>query len=156
MRLKLYALSLTLLLAPSAGRAAAAPAALDAAVKSFVQTASATDAAGFAALFTNAASITDDLPPYHWQGKDMATAYIAALKDLIKSAGWDHFALVASGAPNEEVTGGFGYATIPLLVNYVQGGKPKQDAGIFTLSLKQAGKGWKITSASWAYTKPPQ
>ncbi len=157
MRSILFVLTMTLPLAAGAGRAAAAaaPPALADTVKTFVQTCSATDAAGFAALFTNSASITDELPPYHWQGKDMATAYIAALKDAIKTSGWDHFALVANGAPAEEATGGFGYATVPLFVNYVLKGKPAQDVGIFTLSLKQVGRSWKITSATWAYTKPP-
>jgi hypothetical protein len=133
--------------------AAATPPALTSTVNQFVTSCSATDLNAFAAVFTVSPNITDDIAPYNWQGKDTPAHYMAALKATIKSAGWDNFALAPSAAPYVEVTGAYAYATVPLFVNYNFKGKPRQDAGIFTLALKQVGKGWKISSASWTYTK---
>jgi hypothetical protein len=151
--MRLGLMSLALALPTLAFAAAPPPPALAATVNSFVQTCSNTDAAGFAAVFTKAPNIVDDIAPYDWHGKDAAATYIAALQATIKSAGWDHFGLAANGAPYIEVAENFAYATVPLFVNYTHAGKPRQDAGIFTLSLKKAGKDWKISSASWTYTK---
>ena len=100
----------------------------------FVRAVSGTDAGDFAGLFAAEPGITDTVYPYHWQGADAARRYFADLQGDIKADGW-------SG--------------LHLFVDYTVHGKAHRDAGMFTLSVARDGTKWKITSATWSYTKPP-
>ncbi|HTZ70984.1 MAG TPA: nuclear transport factor 2 family protein [Acetobacteraceae bacterium] len=154
--LRLRAFPLLLLLGASPVAAAAAtPPALVAVVRDFVQRVSGTDANAFASLFTGAPSITDTLHPYHWQGKDAAAHYFADLRADLHAVGWEGLRLASHGDPFVVSGSDVAYAAVPLLVEYAAKGESHQDEGIFTLSLQHEKSGWKITSATWTYTKPP-
>jgi hypothetical protein len=133
----------------------------------FVRAVSGTDADDFARLFAAEPSITDTVYPYHWQGKDAATRYFADLQGDIKADGWSGLNLSNDGDPFLVVRPGFAYAALHLFVDYKVHGTAHRDAGMFTLSVardgaqegaesgsKSSGK-WKITSATWSYTRPP-
>jgi hypothetical protein len=149
-------LAIAMLAAPhSAGAATPPPPAVHQAVDGFIAALNGSDPAPFAATFAPQASITDTLGAFNWQGKDAPTRYFSALQAELKADGWTGLELAHRG--NETVMGnqGHAYAAVPLFVNYTVHGQKKQDQGIFTLTLAQAGKSWKITSATWTYTSPP-
>jgi hypothetical protein len=121
----------------------------------FVRAVSGTDAGDFAGLFAAEPGITDTVYPYHWQGADAARRYFADLQGDIKADGWSGLQLVNDGDPFLVVRPGFAYAALHLFVDYTVHGKAHRDAGMFTLSVARDGTKWKITSATWSYTKPP-
>jgi len=122
----------------------------------FARAASGSDAEDFARMFADDSSITDTVYPYHWQGHDAARHYFAALQDDLKADGWEDMQLVDDGDPFVVARPGFAYAALHLFVDYKAHGQHHEDAGIFTLSLMQNGPHWKITSATWSYTRPPE
>ena len=121
----------------------------------FVRAVSGNDAGDFARLFVADPSITDTVYPYHWQGKDAATRYFGDLQGDVKADGWDGLHLSNESDPFLVVRPGFAYAALHLFVDYKAHGKAHRDAGIFALSVARDGAQWKITSASWTYTRPP-
>ncbi len=139
---------------PAAARAADPPG-LISALGDFVRTINGSDDAPFAALFAPDASITDTVYPYHWQGQDAAKRYFDDLQADLKSVGWTDLKLSKDGEPFVVVRPGFAYAAVHLWIDYKAHGSAHRDRGIFSLSLHQDGKKWKITSATWTYTRPP-
>jgi hypothetical protein len=131
---------------------AAVPPGLVETLHHFARAAAGTDAAAFVHLFADDASITDTVYPYHWQGHDAPRHYFDALQEDLKSVGWTDFGLTEHGDPFVVARPGFAYAAIPLSVDYKTRGAKHSDSGIFSLSLVQNGKDWKITSATWTYT----
>jgi len=121
----------------------------------FVKTAEATDSAAFSALFVRDASITDTLAPYHWQGPGSAEHYHADLQAALKSLGWQGTHLAFMDDPFVVAGGGYAYASLPLRMEYRVNDSRREDEGIFTLSLRHDADRWRITSATWTYTKPP-
>jgi hypothetical protein len=134
---------------------AAAPPALLAVLHDFVRVASGTDGRAFAALFEADCSITDTVRPYHWQGTGTAAHYFADLRAAVKDGGFEGLHLTSNGDPFLVARGNNAYASLPLFVDYALKGTPHREPGIFTLSLRQDGVAWKITSATWTYLKPP-
>jgi uncharacterized protein (TIGR02246 family) len=134
---------------------AATPPAVQQAVDSFIAALNGTDPAPFAAAFAPQASITDTLGAFNWQGRDAATRYFSALQAELKADGWTSLQLAPRGEETVMDKAGHAYAAVPLFVSYTVHGQKKQDQGIFTLTLAQSGKSWKITSATWTYTSPP-
>ena len=135
--------------------AAATPPELIGTLRDFVTATSGTDSDRFATLFAPDASITDTLSPYHWQGQGSAARYFEVLQRVVKAFEWDNMHLVGDGDPFVASGAGFAYAALPLTVEYKVHGTPHHDKGLFTLSLRRDGTAWKITSATWTYTKPP-
>jgi hypothetical protein len=140
---------------PAAARAADPPG-LISALGDFVRTINGSDDSDFAKLFAVDASITDTVYPYHWQGQDAAQHYFDDLQTDLKSVGWTDLHLVKDGDPFVVARPGFAYAAVHLYVDYKAHGSSHRDRGIFVLSLRQDGKHWKITSATWTYTRPPE
>jgi hypothetical protein len=134
---------------------AAQPPALLAVLQDFVRAASGTDGRTFANLFEADCSITDTVKPYHWQGNGAAAHYFADLQSAVKDGGFDGLRLDSNGDPFLVARADHAYASLPLFVDYSLKGTPHRDPGIFTLSLRQDGAAWKITSATWTYSKPP-
>jgi hypothetical protein len=133
----------------------AAAADVQPAVDAFVAALNGTDPAPFVAVFAAEASIADTLGAFNWQGAGAPARYFAALQKEVAADGWAGLQLAPRGAQTEMDKGGHAYVALPLFVNYSVKGVKKQDQGIFTLTLTNAGKEWKITSATWTYTSPP-
>jgi ketosteroid isomerase-like protein len=136
-----------------AAAAAAMPPGLVETLHHFARAAAGTDKDAFAHLFADDSSITDTVYPYHWQGHDAARHYFDALQEDLKSVGWTDFGLTEHGDPFVVARPGFAYAAIPLSVDYKAHGANHSNNGVFSLSLVQTGKEWKITSATWTYAK---
>jgi hypothetical protein len=153
---RLHALFATglLLSLPEVATAATPPALVDV-LGHFVRAVSGTDASDFARLFVAEPSITDTVYPYHWQGKDAPAHYFADLQGVLKADGWDGLHLSNDGDPFLVLRAGYAYAALHLFVDYKTHGKAHRDAGMFTLSVARDGAEWKITSATWSYTRPP-
>jgi hypothetical protein len=134
---------------------AAQPPALVAVLRDFVRAASGSDGRAFAALFEADCSITDTVKPYHWQGTGTAAHYFADLQDAVKAGGFEGLHLTSNGDPFLVARADHAYASLPLFVDYSLKGTAHREPGIFTLSLHQDGAAWKITSATWTYSKPP-
>ena len=153
-RLSTLLMTATLCGLPAAA-VAAAPPGLISALGDFVRTINGSADTDFAALFAADASITDTVYPYHWQGQDAAKRYFDDLQLAVKSVGWTDLRLVKDGDPFVVARPGFAYAAVQLFIDYKAHGAPHRDKGIFALSLRQDGKMWKISSATWTYTRAP-
>ncbi len=146
--------ALALCALPAAAMAETPPGLVDVLHK-FVRAVSATDADAFARLFTADPSITDTVFPYHWQGTNAASHYLADLQHDVKADGLENLRLAYDGDPFVVARPGFAYAALHLFVQYRAHGTDHRDPGIFSLSLRQDGKDWKISSATWSYTRSP-
>ena len=97
------------------------------------------------------ASIVDEFPPHEWQGPtacaDWAKAYDANAKAENITDGF-----VTLGTPwHVDVTGDRAYVVVPVGYTYKQNGKPVAESGsVFTVALKKAAAGWRITGWAWA------
>jgi ketosteroid isomerase-like protein len=120
-------------------------------VNLFVNSFNKGDAKAAAALCAEETSIIDEFPPYEWHGPKACMKWIDdfgvdAKKNAITNGS------VTLGKPRHvEISGDLAYVVIPSDYDYKEKGKPvKQKGSMFTLVLKKAAEGWRITAWSWA------
>ena len=111
-----------------------------------------------AAAATHAATadlaITDEVPPYHWQGTQAFQAWSADLgRDLQKQGLTD--AMVTLGTPTRrETDGDSAYVVVPAVFTFKQRGVAMREAAQMTFALQNGGGGWLIHGWTWTGPKP--
>jgi hypothetical protein len=97
------------------------------------------------------AYIMDEFAPHQWIGADACTVWAHAY-DANAAANGITDGFVALGTPwIVDVTGDRGYIVAPATYTYKQHGKPVTESGsVFTVVLKKAAAGWRITGWTWS------
>jgi ketosteroid isomerase-like protein len=107
------------------------------------------DMKAWAANCAPATAIVDEIPPHAWQGPSACTdwwsSYLSYAKTNHITAG-----AVSIGAPSEMMlTGSTAYAVWPATFRYRQSGKPRQEAGTFTIAFVKTPTGWLMSGWTW-------
>jgi len=102
------------------------------------------------AHFTADASITEDVPPYRWQGPEAGAQWLLAMWENGQRAGLADIAMTPGAPTRVEVSGDHAYVVIPGALTFEMGGQPHRDDGTLTFALQKSGDAWLIGSLAWA------
>jgi len=102
------------------------------------------------AHFTPDASITEDVPPYRWQGPEAGAQWLLAMWENGQRAGLADIAMTLGAPTRVEVSGDHAYVVLPGALTFEVGGQPRRDDGVLTFALQKSGGAWLIGSLAWA------
>ena len=155
-RLHARTLAAALVLALAAGPALAQTDA-DAVAAAVREWASAIDHGDFKtviAMQTPDVAITDEVPPYHWQGADAPTAWLKDWGAYAKARDITGQAMTWTGDPRVEVDGDRAYAVFPGSFAYQLKGAKVAETGTLGAALVRTADGWRIDAWTWAGAAP--
>lgn len=142
------------LLIACAGAARAADSAVEAPIRTFLDSFNRGDIAAAAATHASGpVTIVDEFAPYHWQGPRAFQDWAAALDKETKDGGVTEQKLVARGPiSREQVQGESAYAILPVSYTFKSQGRAMREDAQMTFVLTKQTDGWKI--AGWTWTGP--
>jgi hypothetical protein len=92
----------------------------------------------------------DDFPPYEWHGAGACAKWFSDFQTMSRSEGITA-AAIAFGKPSHmDVSAGVAYVVVPTILTFQRKGKPVQDNGILTVTLRSDASGWRITGWVWS------
>jgi len=142
-------ISLCLVLPVAPAKAASDQETVTAVIKEFLDNVSTNNVAGMTTAFAAEVSISDEFPPYYWNGKD---AFAQWGKDFMADSTTHKVtepAMTFGTVTQARVTGDNAYVVAPGTYAYKADGKPMLTNGLFTFTLHRSGESWKITSMIW-------
>jgi hypothetical protein len=96
-------------------------------------------------------SILDEFPPHEWHGPTACADWWKALNAYDEKEGIAAEAAALGTAWTVDVTGDRAYFVAPATYEYQQHGKPvKESHAVFTVALRRAEAGWRITGWTWS------
>lgn len=102
------------------------------------------DKGAASALFVDRSSVTDAVPPWHWEG---TTAFKDWMADLAIYGTEDAGLKFTLAKPlNQEVDGDHGNVIVPLVLDFKEGGKPPRANGLANVILLKNRETWKISA----------
>lgn len=102
--------------------------------------------------FVSSATVVDDFPPFSWSGPGAGARWWSASDKDAAKHGIAHVQAALQPLTHFAVAGDDAYVVAPLAITYTVKGQPARMSGLWTLTLRQIGRSWKITSATWATT----
>lgn len=156
----LILLGMVCLSTPEAAQAAASTAGTPAAaVKALIDAFNQTDpkagmAQAMAVLLPAGIAITDELPPYHWNGRNAMQDWFKDLLAYDKASGNEGGPFTPLAPERQEISGKHAYVVQPITWNLsIKGQKMREDARM-TLALENTKAGWKIAAWTWSSAPP--
>lgn len=134
------------------GSARAATPDLAVPIRQFMDSLARGDNASAAAACLPDIAITDEVPPFHWRGKDALAKWGADLASNDKAAGITNQKVAIRAATREVVRGDMAYVIVPATFTFTERGAAMREAAQLTFVLKKQAAGWKI--AAWTWTGP--
>lgn len=119
---------------------------LDAFNKGDLKTAEATHATEVA--------IVDEMPPYHWRGREAFKAWLADLTEYDAARGVTDGHMKLGDLVREETTGDAAYVVVATEYTFKQNGTPMREPSQMTFALKKEKAGWRIVGWTFAGPKP--
>ncbi len=104
------------------------------------------------ALLAPSIAITDEFPPFHWQGTTAATDWLAGFGKLQKQQAITDQKITTAAPIREEISGDNAYVILPATYDYREAGQPRHETARWTFTLTRTGADWKITA--WTWTAP--
>ncbi len=102
------------------------------------------DKGAAAALFVEQPSVTEVVPPWHWEGTTAFKDWMADLATYCKKHGDSPLKFTLAKPVSEEVEGDHGNVIVPLALDYKEGGKPVHATGLANVVLLKNQETWKI------------
>jgi hypothetical protein len=127
-------------------------AAVMATLNGVIAAADADDASQVNSYFASSANVVDDFPPFSWSGPAAGARWWSTSDKDAAKHGIAHVQAVLQPVTRFAVAGDDAYVVAPLAITYTVKGQPARTSGLWTLTLRQIGGSWKITSATWATT----
>jgi len=153
MHVKTMTLALICALQSAHAGAAAPNDELAAPIHQFVDSLAKGDVAGAQAAYASTSlAITDEVPPYHWQGTGAFDAWAADLAKFETASGNTDARLVLGDAIREEATGDDAYVVMVATYTYKARGVPVREDARMTFVLHKEAGGWRIQS--WTFASP--
>jgi SnoaL-like domain len=121
--------------------------------------ASAIDAADFPASFatqTPDVQITDEVPPYHWQGQGAAMQWLKDWDVYANAKGINGQKMTWTGPPRIAIDGDHAYAVFPGSFGFKVKGVQMNEIGTLGATLIRTPDGWLINAWTWAGAEPKQ
>ena len=106
------------------------------------------------ACFTEAPSIVEDLPPFHWRGPTAGAEWLGAMAANAEREGVSRIEMKFRDPTLVLAEAGRGYAVLPgdLTYTLAQGGV-RHVQGHATFTVQKAAGGWKIETMTWAWVR---
>jgi hypothetical protein len=101
------------------------------------------------AHLTNNVSITEDLPPFQWQGAHAGSEWLSAMQKNGERMGVTDIQMRLGSPLQVLVDGDRGYEAVPGVVTLKGKQRTVHEKGLLTFSLKKKGGVWKISSFAW-------
>jgi len=97
-------------------------------------------------------AITDEFPPYTWQGANAAADWHAGLEKMIAvEHGSESDLVLTPGKPvTLSVNGNKAYGVYPTVIHFKNNGKTEVEHGTFAFAFEKSGGAWHIGSWAWA------
>ena len=111
------------------------------------------DAATAEAAHLPSASITDEVPPYHWPAPGAFKAWSAALDAHDKKAGMTEQKATLGKAQLIDSTADTAYVSMESVYSFKQNGVAMREPARMTFALRKTAEGWKIASWTWSASK---
>ena len=94
-------------------------------------------------------TITDEVPPYLWQGADAFATWAHDLGTTAKAAGIANESVTLGDASRREITGTRAYVIVPATYRFTQSGTKMHETAQMTFVVESTGEGWKIAAFTW-------
>ena len=102
------------------------------------------DKGAASALFVEQPSVTDVVPPWHWEGTTAFKDWMADLANYCKKHEDAGLKFTLAKPLSQEVDGDHGNVIVPLVLDYKEGGKPVRAKGLTNVVLLKNHETWKI------------
>ena len=122
-------------------------------IHQFIDTFNKGDAAAAEATHLASASITDEVPPYHWTAPGAFKAWAAALDAHDKKAGMTEQAVTLGKAHLVDSTADTAYVSMDAVYSFKQNGVSMHEPARMTYALSKTADGWKIAAWTWSGEK---
>ena len=145
---RLMLASATLLAVPAAAHDVAA----EGPITTFVAAFNKGDVATAKSTMAEKVSITDEIAPFQWHGKEAFATWMADYDKDAKAKGITDPSVAILGHTRAVVEGNAAYVIVPATYRFTQKGVKMAEAAQMTFALQQGANGWKITG--WTWTGP--
>jgi hypothetical protein len=98
---------------------------------------------------TSDVSITEDLPPFRWQGGHAGSEWLAAMQKNGERMGVTDIQMRLGSPLQVLVHGDRGYEAVPGVVTLKGEQRTVHEKGLLTFSLRKKAGLWKISSLAW-------
>ena len=132
--------------------AAAKDAGAEAAPMQFISSFNQGDVVAAKAAMSETVVITDEVAPYHWEGKNAFGGWLSALTADGKARQLSDERVVLGQATREMIAPEHGYLVFPATYSFKQRGVAMSEVAQMTFALDRTPAGWKI--AAWTWTGP--
>jgi ketosteroid isomerase-like protein len=102
------------------------------------------DKGAAAALFVERPSVTDVVPPWHWEGASAFKNWMADLATYCTRHDDADLKFTLAKPLSQEVEGDHGNVVVPLGLDFKEGGKPLHAEGLVNVVLAKQHDTWKI------------
>ena len=102
------------------------------------------DKGAAAALFVERPSVTDVVPPWHWEGRTAFKEWMADLATYCTKHDDADLKFTLAKPLSQEVEGDHGNVIVPLGLDFKEGGKPVHADGLVNVVLVKKLDAWKI------------
>ena len=110
------------------------------------------DASLLSNLYTNDATVVDELPPFSWRGAGAGVAWWRAVEAFTKTK-HERIKLVDVRVTEFQRSATDAYLIQPMTIVEIGTGKPGSESGTMTYTFHYSGGAWLISSQVWT-TKP--
>lgn len=104
------------------------------------------DKGAASALFVKQPSVTDAVPPWHWEGTTAFKDWMADLAIYCKKHEDTDLKFTLAKPISQEVDGDHGNVIVPLVLNFKERGKPLRANGLANVVLLKNRETWKISA----------
>jgi hypothetical protein len=98
------------------------------------------------ALFVEQPSVTDAVPPWHWEGTTAFRDWMADLAIYCTKHEDTDLKFTLAKPLSQEVDGNHGNVIVPLVLDFREGGKPLRANGLVNVVLLKNRETWKISA----------
>jgi hypothetical protein len=98
------------------------------------------------ALFVEQPSVTDVVPPWHWEGASAFKDWMADLATYCKKHEDTELRFTLAKPLSQEVDGDHGNVIVPLVLDFKEGGKRVRANGLANVVLLKNRETWKISA----------
>ncbi len=107
-----------------------------------------------AATVSSGMTVTDEVPPFQWQGANAFKAWLDDLGTFDTAHGRTDGNVTVGKTIRQEISGDNAYVIISGVYSFKEHGKAMHAAAQLTFTLRQEAAGWRISGMTYTAPKP--